>query len=152
VLEVGDELGPLRIEAIEPERMKTMAVLLQDPNPIHIRPEAAREAGLGDRVVNQGPRNMAFLMRLLLEHEPAGRIERFTARFVANVFAGDTVVATGKVLETLEAADGMRRFKCELALDVDGAGRALDATAAVAIPLARTDSGGQCDGDRRRRR
>lgn len=134
MLEVGESLGPLRIEAIEPERMKTMAVLLQDPNPIHIRPEAAREAGLGDRVVNQGPRNMAFLMRLLQDHEPAARLERFTARFVANVFGGDTVVATGSVVESLEPGDGTRRFKCELALEVEGGGRALEVTATVAVP------------------
>jgi acyl dehydratase len=134
VLEVGDELGPLRIEAIEPERMKTMAVLLQDPNPIHIRAEAAKEAGLGDRVVNQGPRNMAFLMRLLQERDPAARIERFAARFVANVFGGDTVLATGSVVESLQPGNGTRRFKCELALDVEGAGRALEVTATVAVP------------------
>jgi acyl dehydratase len=133
VLEVGDELGPLRIEAIEPERMKTMAVLLQDPNPIHISPDAAREAGLGERVVNQGPRNMAFLMRLLQEHDPAARLERFTARFVANVFGGDTVLATGSVIESLEPGDGTRRFRCELVLEVEGAGRALEVTATVAI-------------------
>jgi acyl dehydratase len=134
VLEVGEQLGPLRIEAIESERMKTMAVLLQDPNPIHIRPEAAKEAGLGDRVVNQGPRNMAFLMRLLQEHDPAARLERFTARFVANVFDGDTVLATGSVVESLEPGNGTRRFECMLALDVEGAGRALEVTATVAVP------------------
>ncbi|MHB8736479.1 MAG: MaoC/PaaZ C-terminal domain-containing protein, partial [Terriglobales bacterium] len=51
-LEPGAELGPLTIERIDPEKMKIFAVVLDDPNPIHLDPAAVRAAGLGDRVIS----------------------------------------------------------------------------------------------------
>lgn len=139
-LGIGSRLGPLRIEALSAERMKTMAALLQDPNPIHVRPEAVRALGIGDRVVHQGPRNIAFLMRLLGEELPQARIERFTVRFTANVFAGDDIVASGTVSAEGAAAPGRRRLECELVLDVEGGERALEATATIDLPAPGTAS------------
>ena len=46
-LEPGAALGPWVVEHVDPEHMKTLAILLADPNPIHLDADAARRAGLG---------------------------------------------------------------------------------------------------------
>ena len=70
---VGDALPELVIDPVDPARMKTMAALLRDPNPIHWDLDAVRELGMGDRAVNQGPNNMAYLVNLLASY--AGGLE-----------------------------------------------------------------------------
>ena len=52
--------------------MKTFAVALADPNPIHLDPEAVKAAGLGDRVINQGPAGLGYLLNMLHEAVPRG--------------------------------------------------------------------------------
>lgn len=133
-LEPGTELPPLRIASVSPERMKTMAALLQDSNRIHIKPEVVQALGMGDRVVNQGPANMGYLMRMLLQAAPGARLERMNVRFNANVFAGDSVVASGTVTSEGEPRDGRRVLECQVALDVEGGARALEGTATISIP------------------
>ena len=63
---VGTELEPFVVDGVSAEKMKLMAALLHDPNPIHLDPEAVRGLGMGDRVVNQGPANQAYLVNMLL--------------------------------------------------------------------------------------
>ena len=78
--------------------MKTVAALLHDPNPIHFDVAAVRALGLGDRPVNQGPSNMAYVVSML--SRSAGgpeRIRRLRVRFLGNVLAGDRLVAGGTV-------------------------------------------------------
>src|ERR1700755_3562152 len=113
-IEPGAALPMLRLEIL-PERMKTMAALLQDPNPIHIDPEVVRGLGMGDRVINQGPSYMGYLMNLLLGLAPAAQFERLNVRFTANVFAGDVVLGGGEV----ESVDDEGRLHCTVWLDVE---------------------------------
>jgi 3-hydroxybutyryl-CoA dehydratase len=128
-VKAGDELGPLVIESVSAENMKRLAVVLDDPNPIHLDPEATRALGLGDRVVNQGPANFAWVLDMLHEAAPRARIGTLKVRLLANVFAGDRVVAAGRV-EAVE--DG--RATCSVWLDVDGGSRAVDGTATLIAP------------------
>jgi 3-hydroxybutyryl-CoA dehydratase len=125
----GDELGPLVIESVSAENMKALAVVLADPNPIHLDPEAVRALGMGDRVVNQGPANFAWVLDMLREAVPDAEIRDLKVRLLANVFAGDRVVAAGRV-EAVE--DG--RATCSVWLDVDGGARAVDGTATLILP------------------
>lgn len=94
----GRRLEPLVIESVDPERMKTMAAILQDPNPIHFDVEAVKALGYGDKPINQGPLNMAYLLEMVSRFAggPAN-IARFSTRFLGNVFAGDRVECTGTV-------------------------------------------------------
>ena len=48
---------------IDPAPMKTVAALLNDSNPIHWDVESVKSLGMGDRVVNQGPNNMAYVAK-----------------------------------------------------------------------------------------
>ena len=122
----GDALPPFVIEAVSPEAMKAWAVFLADPNPIHLDVEVVKAKGLGDRVINQGPINVAYMMNMLMAAFPDGRIERMDSRFVDNVYADDKAVASG----TVTAVEG-DRVECAVQLDVEGRGTVNSATATV---------------------
>jgi acyl dehydratase len=125
---VGDSLPPFVINSVSPAAMKEWAVFLADPNPIHLDVEVVKAKGLGDRVINQGPINVAYLMNMLLAAFPGGRIESMDTRFLDNVYGGDTVTASGRVT----AVDG-RRVSCDISLDVEGRGTVNAGTATVQI-------------------
>jgi acyl dehydratase len=98
--DVGQELPGLVIEAVDPEKMKLMAALLRDPNPIHFDADRVRELGMGDRPVNQGPSNLAYLLEMVTRSSGGIPTLRHVAvRYLGNVFAGDRVVCRGRVAE-----------------------------------------------------
>lgn len=126
----GLELEPLAIASVSPHHMKTMAAILQDPNPIHFDVEAVRALGLGDRPINQGPLNMTYLLELVIRF--AGdqeRVRRFSTRFLGNVFAGERIECSGTVT-AVDAAAGT----AELELAATAGGRVvLGGTATVEL-------------------
>lgn len=94
----GQAVEPLVIESVDAARMKTMAAILGDPNPIHFDVDAVRALGYGDKPINQGPLNMAYLLEMVSRFAGGpDAIVRFSARFLGNVFAGDRVECTGTV-------------------------------------------------------
>lgn len=111
----GDALPPFVIERVAPEAMVEWAEFLADPNPIHLDPEAVEAKGLGRRVINQGPANVAYMMNLLHAAFSGGRIEEMETRFLDNVYGGDRAIATGTV-----TAIGSGWAECTLALEVEG--------------------------------
>ncbi len=134
-VQVGTELPTCVVERVDIAEMKTMAALLQDPNPIHWDPDSISALGMGDRTVNQGPINMAYVMNMLVAwvgNDPT-RLRALTLRFMANVFDGDRVEAGG-VVTALREVDGQRLADCDVWLDVTGGARALAGTATVALP------------------
>jgi acyl dehydratase len=97
-IEVGQELPPLVIDSVDAEKMKLMAALLHDPNPIHFDVDRVRELGMGDRVVNQGPSNMSYLLNMVTRWTGSvAALRSAEIRFLGNVFAGDRVECTGRV-------------------------------------------------------
>ncbi len=116
-LTAGQTLEPLIVESVDPARMKTMAAILQDPNPIHFDAEVVKQLGYGDRPVNQGPLNMGYLLEMVSRFAggPAA-VRHFRVRFLGNVFAGDRVECTGTVTS----------------VDADDASAELEVTASVA--------------------
>ena len=132
-IEAGTSIPPFAIERVDAEKMKTMAALLRDPNPIHFDVEAVRALGMGDRVINQGPNNVGYVLNMLLAWlgDPAG-IRSVQVRFRGNVFAGDRLEAGGTVT-ALEERDGQRVATCEVWLDRDDGARVLSGTAEVAV-------------------
>jgi acyl dehydratase len=111
-------IPPLTVENVDAQRMKTMAALLRDPYPIHWDPAAVRAAGHGDRPVNQGPLNLAYIANMLMAWAGDGSIRRLTVAFHSRVLAGDRVTASGEVVEIGEA-DGERRATCAVRLRRD---------------------------------
>ena len=95
---VGQALPVLEIASVSVEKMKVMALLLDDPNPIHFDPQAVQSLGLGNRPINQGPNSLAYVINMLMAAGGEGaRITRTSVRFMANVFAGDRLHAGGTV-------------------------------------------------------
>ena len=125
---VGDALPEFTVLAVDPEAMKQWAVFLADPNPIHLDAAVVKAKGLGDRVINQGPANVAYLINMLMTAFPGGRIAAMDTRFLDNVYGGDTVTARG----TVTAVEGTS-VSCEFTLDVEGRGPVNSGTATIAI-------------------
>src|ERR1700761_8922462 len=112
---VGDALPPFTVPSVSPDAMKDWAVFLADPNPIHLDVEVVKAKGLGDRVINQGPANVAYVMNMLLAAFPGATIVAMESRFVDNVYAGDRLTAGGSVT----AVEG-GEARCETWLRAEG--------------------------------
>ncbi|NML09324.1 MaoC family dehydratase [Sphingobium sp. AR-3-1] len=125
---VGDALPPFTIESVSPEAMQQWAVFLADPNPIHLDVEVVKAKGLGDRVINQGPANVAYMMNMLMRAFPGGRIKAMDSRFLDNVYGGDRATVTG----TVAAIDG-NSISCAFTLDVEGRGTVNSGTATIEV-------------------
>jgi acyl dehydratase len=132
-VEVGSEIPPLTIE-VPVVNMKTVAALLNDSNPIHWDVEAVQRLGMGDRPVNQGPNNMAYVCNMLIAWAGGdpGAVRRLTVRFLGNVFGGDRVTARGRVTGVRVDGDG-RVADLEVWLERSEEDRVLDGTASVAL-------------------
>ena len=113
---VGSEFPHFDIGIVDAEKMKTMAILIQDPNPIHWDVEAVRRLGLGDKPINQGPNNMAYVVNALVSW--VGGIEKFRnlkVRFLGNVYAGDRLTVVGSVAD-IDEVKGDTLATCDVQL------------------------------------
>lgn len=129
---VGDELPPMIIESVDAEKMKTMAALLGDSNPIHWDVDTVRELGMGNQPVNQGPNNLGYVMNMLGGWAGgAERIQKIRVRFLDNVFAGDRLEAGGTV--TAVGDDGT--VECDVWLARDGTHPVLAGTATLVLAV-----------------
>ncbi|WP_150294544.1 MaoC/PaaZ C-terminal domain-containing protein [Sphingobium estronivorans] len=126
---VGDELPPFIIDHVDPEAMKEWAIFLADPNQIHLDVEFVKAKGLGDRVINQGPINIAYMMNCLLSAFPGGQIANMTSRFLDNVYGGERIVAKA----TVDAIEG-GKVTCSVRLDSEDRGMVNSATATIVLP------------------
>jgi 3-hydroxybutyryl-CoA dehydratase len=110
----GDLIGSLKITVMA-EPMKVWAVALHDPNPIHLDIEAVRKMGLGDRLINQGPINMAYVFELLRRRFSGATIKRSRFQFLDNAFEGEELEASGTVLD-VNSSPSETEIRCQIAL------------------------------------
>jgi 3-hydroxybutyryl-CoA dehydratase len=130
-LEVGSTLAPLRVARIDAASMKLWSKLLHDPNPIHLDRDAVRAMGLGDRLLNQGPANLACIISMLLGALPGARVESLDVRYVDNAFEGDSVEANGRITEILPGSPP--RIVCEVSLQAIGRGPVIQGAATLIL-------------------
>ncbi len=131
---IGDSLPPFRIDSVSPAGMKSWAKFLHDPNPIHLDSEAVMAKGLGDRVINQGPANLAYVISMLQSAFPGSRLKSLEVRYVNNVFGGEAVETSGKVLEVTDSGRGTH-VTCEIWLRAAMRGDVITGTATIVIPM-----------------
>ena len=123
---LGQELKNFIIESVSAEAMKDWAVFLRDPNPIHLDVEVVKAKNLGDKVINQGPANVAYVINMLHGAIPGGRIVKMESRFVDNVYAGDHLLAGGAITEVESG-----RLICETWLRANGERLVISGTAEI---------------------
>ena len=127
------ELPGWKLGLVDAARMKTLALLLADPNPIHLDAAAVRRLGVADRQVNQGPSTMAMAVNMVLAAFPRARLVSFRSRLLGLVLAEDSVEGGGSVVDR-EILDGQERVRCQVHLDVPGRGRVLEGEAVLVLP------------------
>jgi 3-hydroxybutyryl-CoA dehydratase len=127
--QAGDTLPPFVIDSVSAAAMKEWAVFLADPNPIHLDPAVVKAKGLGDRVINQGPANVAYLMNMLMQAFPQGTIAAMESRFVDNVYAEDRLTAGGSVTAVEDSV-----VCCDIWLRADSRDAVITGTARIKLP------------------
>lgn len=128
---VGQRLAPLRIPAVSADSMRAWAVFLEDPNPIHLDREAVQACGLGNRLINQGPANLAYVISMLRQALPGASLRELEVRYVDNVFEGDAVEASGTITQ-IDSGTPLR-LTCEVLLRADGRGPVITGRAVLEI-------------------
>jgi 3-hydroxybutyryl-CoA dehydratase len=123
---------------VDAEKMKVLALLLADPNPLHFDPAVAPRLGVAQRPVNQGPSNMAMLANMLRAAFPDGRISRLRVQLRGSVMAGQGVRARGRVVARERIGD-VEQVRCEITLEIDGGAVVLAGDADVVLQVADAD-------------
>ena len=134
-VQVGDSIPDWVMESVRPERMRTMAAILRDPNPVHWdrKAVAALPFGIGERTINQGPLGLSYMLNMLMGWTGPTSVRRVTVRFPKVVLDGDHVTAGGRVTAIREE-DGVRLADCDIWLAREGESPSLEGTATVALP------------------
>jgi 3-hydroxybutyryl-CoA dehydratase len=129
----GSTLTPFRVASVSPDVMRDWAKFLHDPNPIHLDAAVVRAKGLGERVINQGPCNLAYIISMLQAALPGSTLDSLDIRYVNNVYAGDAVEAGGTITTVTPEARGSVCV-CEIWLRAEGRGPVITGTASLRIP------------------
>ena len=98
-IQPGDSIPTWEMASVSAEKMKTMAAILRDPNPLHWDREAvaALPLGLGPRTINQGPLGLGYIVNMLHAWQGPGCLKRIRMTFPGLVLDGDHVIARGTV-------------------------------------------------------
>jgi acyl dehydratase len=132
-VEVGDRIPEWTLDCVTPERMRTVAAIFRDPNPIHWDREFSERVGLSGRVVNQSPVNLGYLVNMLLAWAGPTSLRRLRVEFPLPVLDGDRVTAGG-VVKALRSEAGRELAECDVWLDREDGQRAVQGLAVVGIP------------------
>ncbi|MDG2427691.1 MAG: MaoC/PaaZ C-terminal domain-containing protein [Acidimicrobiales bacterium] len=130
-INVGDPIPTWSHGPVTAERMALMAAILRDPNPIHFEPVTESNGETNSRI-NQGPLNVGYIANMLIDWTGPASIKRLKVRFVANVFEGDYVEASGVVTAT-NSDDGEEVAECDVKLIRSGGDLVLTGTATVRV-------------------
>ena len=131
---IGDSIPEWVMDSVSPERMRTMAAILRDPNPIHWDRDAvdSLSLGLGKRTINQGPLGLSYMINMLHSWAGPTSIRRIVMRFPQLVLDGERVVARGTVTG-LRDDQGQSLADCDIWLEHDDKGILLEGSATVLV-------------------
>jgi acyl dehydratase len=134
---VGDRIPEWVMDSVSAQRMRTMAALLRDPNPLHWDRDAvaALPLGLGRRTINQGPLGLSYMINMLHAWAGPDCLRRIVMRFPNVVLDGERVVAQGEITG-LREENGETLAECNIWLQHDARGVLLEGTALVKVPVA----------------
>lgn len=129
---VGDEIPEWDMPSVQAVRMRTMAAILRDPNPVHWDPRVVKKLGYGDHTINQGPLGLSYMVNMLHAWAGPTSIRRIVMRFPMAVLDRDHIIARGRVTAIREQ-NGERVADCDIWLHREGTDNPLEGTATVAI-------------------
>lgn len=131
---IGDNIPEWVMPEVSAERMRTMAALLRDPNPLHWDRDAvaALSLGLGRRTINQGPLGLGYMVNMLHAWAGAGCIRRMVTRFPQVVLDGEEVIAKG-IITDLKTEAGESLAECSIWLEHAERGVLLEGEATVSL-------------------
>lgn len=132
-VKAGDTIPDWLMESVRPERMRTMAAILRDPNPVHWDRKSVAALGFGERTINQGPLGLSYMINMLHEWAGPGSIRRIVMTFPMAVLDGDRITAKGVVTAVREDS-GQRLADCDIWLEREGTDPPLKGTATVVLP------------------
>ena len=135
-VEVGQDVPEWVMESVRPERMRTMAAILRDPNPVHWNRKAVaamKRLNLGERTINQGPLGLSYMVNMLHEWTGPGSIRNIFMTFPQLVLDEDRIVACGKVTDIREE-NGETLVDCDIWLENDRDEKPLQGRATVVLP------------------
>ena len=132
---MGDSIPQWVMPRVSPERMRTMAAILRDPNPLHWDRKAvdALPLGLGKRTINQGPLGLSYMINMLHAWAGPNCLRRIAMRFPQVVLDGEQVIARGTI-SALREEDSVPLADCNIWLEHEDRGVLLEGTASVALP------------------
>jgi acyl dehydratase len=102
----GDTVTATLVENLTRTQIVQYAGASGDYNPIHTDERYATEVGGYPSVFAHGMLTMGLAGRLLTDYVGDGRLSQFGARFVAQVWPGDTLTGTCEVEAVRNEADG----------------------------------------------
>ena len=130
---VGDKIPDWLMESVSPARMRTMAAILRDPNPVHWDRETNARIGFGRRTINQGPLGLSYMVNMLHAWAGPGCVTRLYMTFPLAVLDGDRITAQGVVTAVREGG-GERFADCDVWRAREGSEHPLQGRATVRLP------------------
>ena len=139
---VGDSIPEWIMESVSAERMRTMAAILRDPNPLHWDREAVANLPvvdtlpfkLGKRTINQGPLGLSYIVNMLHQWMGPDCIKRFYITFPQVVLDEDRVIARGAIT-ALREEQGDQLADCDIWLEHSERGVLLEGRATVLLSV-----------------
>ena len=132
-INVGDAIPDWDMPSVSAARMRTMAAILRDPNPVHWDRREVAKLGFGEHTINQGPLGLSYMVNMLHAWTGHGSIRRIYMTFPMVVLDGDHITAQGRVTDIREV-NGERLADCDIWLHRDGSDNPLEGKATVALP------------------
>lgn len=130
---VGDSIPEWDMPEVSAARMRTMAAILRDPNPVHWDREVCDQLGFGKRTINQGPLGLSYMINMLHAWTGPESIRRLYMTFPLVILDGDHVTAQGRIT-ALREENGERLADCDIWLHRDGSAHPLEGRATVKLP------------------
>jgi acyl dehydratase len=131
----GTDIPEWLMESVSAERMRTMAAVLRDPNPVHWDRSTCDALGFGRRTINQGPLGLSYMVNMLHAWAGPGCLRRLFMTFPKVVLDGDRIHARGRV-KAVRRVGEETLADCEVWLEREPGDRPLVGEATVLLPAA----------------
>lgn len=132
-VEIGDQIPEWVMPSVSAARMRTMAAILRDPNPVHWDPRVVEQIGFGHHTINQGPLGLSYMINMLHDWTGLGSIKKIRMTFPKVVLDEDHITAQGTVTDVF-TEDGVRYANCDIWLLRSDGDRPLQGSAVVRLP------------------